>query len=1068
MHLTQDASSVRSNVHTDSVRVYCRVQPFRRSEGVNSEISPCCVHLNDKDTENGTIMWSVPSPNIEFTSPRTPGLKFSCGKNTNSDSSAQHLFHFSGVFRQISGQKEVYDSVVQPVLADVMEGYNGNIFVYGQTGSGKTYTMFGKTSLNGQIFCDNDTTDRNVVPIGVGCGVKREDWFPNKEESLILREETNLITPRRLAKPKSIETKANTGLFPFPHKCIPPIVKGDQKPVECFFNACCENSMAHGKQDTLLSTTWPSYLVPLHTSGESPKHCTHNFELGDVTGIVPRAVNDLFHLIEHADVGIEFEVRLSFVEIYMEQVIDLLASTSSWVLNPNQPQDFQSGSRHLQVREDANSSSFYIEGCAIPKVTCFQDAMSLIQTGMRRRTTAATNMNDASSRSHCLLNFIVRRFDRDSNELKVGKLFLVDLAGSEKVSRTKSEGIVLEEAKLINKSLLTLSLVIQALNENANHVPFRNSVLTKLLKDSLGGNFRTALVVCCSPDLCNADETLSTLRFGARAKTIQNHAIVNREPIPEELKRMLKSAQEEIRRLRTKLRQQRPSHQETDDAECIHKGAVIETTSARRIGMKSTSQQQRVPFLTKKGVFSSEGSSLHTSFLDDDNDSNSSFASIRKYSHRKAQKQIRLSEQQIELNEARDTLCKVQEINVLMTERGNSQRAKIASLEEENRTWEEECAALCQHYNEQEELLAITKSHVTLLSEEVFTLTEKIEENLDSVRRSCEMLENSSVHACASSQQHPILENIEESQINIEAGLNSVSCTFPFKSPRIVSLPSLPMTIDRDSDKSPVSSVHMLNRHDKSVATSDFFELGSPQTLSSMANMVVRPLVTAFGAQPSKDSHSFKDGGWKERHSLQTSGELVSFTLRLLDEMGSPFHSVLAHQVGLGNSKSTLYHHQSQVLSSTIHYPDQRQYDPFLVLNNIKDSNTDAVPQRNSTTYENSELLNEAVLCILELGRRIQDMDQNLAKEAQSRNSVALKLELAEKKLKIRQERIEVLNLGMQQESKSSQELRMILEKERNAHQKFVDVAHRDANYWRRRYEELDEQSQRPHKQQKT
>lgn len=144
-----------------------------------------------------------------------------------------------------------------------------------------------------------------------------------------------------------------------------------------------------------------------------------------------------------------------------------------------------------------------------------------MKKGMNNRAVNSTNMNEQSSRSHSI--FIIQIIQNNSKDLstKVGKLYLVDLAGSEKISKTGASGVVLDEAKAINKSLTTLGIVINALTDGKQgHIPYRESKLTRVLQESLGGNARTCLIVTCSPSKFNESETLSTLRFGIRAKVI--------------------------------------------------------------------------------------------------------------------------------------------------------------------------------------------------------------------------------------------------------------------------------------------------------------------------------------------------------------------------------------------------------------------------------------------------------------------------------------------------------------------------------------------------------------------
>jgi kinesin family protein 5 len=145
--------------------------------------------------------------------------------------------------------------------------------------------------------------------------------------------------------------------------------------------------------------------------------------------------------------------------------------------------------------------------------------------------------------------FIVTIFQKNSitDSTKIGKLYFVDLAGSEKISKTGVEGQLLEDAKNINKSLLMLGMVINSLTENKTYIPYRDSKLTRVLQESLGGNSLTTLIVTCSPNSFNDRESLSTLRFGQRAKSIKNKVTVNAEKSTKELKIMLNEAEEKIK-----------------------------------------------------------------------------------------------------------------------------------------------------------------------------------------------------------------------------------------------------------------------------------------------------------------------------------------------------------------------------------------------------------------------------------------------------------------------------------------------------------------------------------------
>uniref|UniRef100_A0A8B9LML4 Kinesin family member 13B n=1 Tax=Astyanax mexicanus TaxID=7994 RepID=A0A8B9LML4_ASTMX len=262
-------------------------------------------------------------------------------------------------------------------------------------------------------------------------------------------------------------------------------------------------------------------------------------------GLIPRLCSSLFErTIRVVREGESFTVEVSYMEIYNEKVRDLL--------------DPKGSSQALRVREHKVLGP-YVDGLSRLAVTSYKDIESLMSEGNKSRTVAATNMNEESSRSHAVFNLILTHTLRDlqsgTSGEKVSKLSLVDLAGSERAAKTGAAGERLKEGSNINKSLTTLGLVISALadqgaGKNKNKfVPYRDSVLTWLLKDSLGGNSRTAMVATISPAADNYDETLSTLRYADRAKSIVNHAVVNEDPNA----RIIRELREEVEKLREQL-----------------------------------------------------------------------------------------------------------------------------------------------------------------------------------------------------------------------------------------------------------------------------------------------------------------------------------------------------------------------------------------------------------------------------------------------------------------------------------------------------------------------------------
>ncbi|KAL2755238.1 hypothetical protein ACRALDRAFT_1064934 [Sodiomyces alcalophilus JCM 7366] len=250
----------------------------------------------------------------------------------------------------------------------------------------------------------------------------------------------------------------------------------------------------------------------------------------DGRGVIPRIVEQIFASIMSSPGTMEYTVRVSYMEIYMEKIRDLLAPQND----------------NLPVHEEKNRG-VYVKGLLEIYVSSVQEVFEVMRRGGNARAVAATNMNQESSRSHSIFVITVTQKHVETGSAKSGQLFLVDLAGSEKVGKTGASGQTLEEAKKINKSLSALGMVINALTDGrSSHVPYRDSKLTRILQESLGGNSRTTLIINCSPSSYNDSETLSTLRFGTRAKAIKNKAKVNAELSPAELKSLLTKARGQL------------------------------------------------------------------------------------------------------------------------------------------------------------------------------------------------------------------------------------------------------------------------------------------------------------------------------------------------------------------------------------------------------------------------------------------------------------------------------------------------------------------------------------------
>ncbi|KAI8896858.1 P-loop containing nucleoside triphosphate hydrolase protein [Globomyces pollinis-pini] len=256
---------------------------------------------------------------------------------------------------------------------------------------------------------------------------------------------------------------------------------------------------------------------------------------GNQRGVIPRVAEQLMLYIENNSrrdnlEGIDFSVRCSYLEIYQESLRDLLLEKK-----------YQGD---LKIRMDPNSitgKELYVEGLTETSIKTSSDLLRLIQNGTKNRTTGETNMNKVSSRSHAVFTLIIEQTERklviaDSIDnlptvtKKRSKIHLIDLAGSERADSTGATGIRLKEGSAINVSLSCLGNVINALSTSNTYVPYRDSKLTYLLSDSLGGNSLTLVLACLTPLASVYEETIATLRFAERAKKVKNKPTINVDP----------------------------------------------------------------------------------------------------------------------------------------------------------------------------------------------------------------------------------------------------------------------------------------------------------------------------------------------------------------------------------------------------------------------------------------------------------------------------------------------------------------------------------------------------------
>lgn len=299
-------------------------------------------------------------------------------------------------------------------------------------------------------------------------------------------------------------------------------------------------------------------------------------------GIIPQICKDLFRKISYtSNERLKYSVEVSYMEIYCERVRDLL--------NPK-------NRGNLRVREHPLYGP-YVEDLSKLAVLSYEDIHDLIDEGNKARTVAATNMNETSSRSHAVFTIFFTQQQQDSATglmtEKVSKISLVDLAGSERADSTGAKGTRLKEGANINKSLTTLGKVISALAEiaatkkkkKADFIPYRDSVLTWLLRENLGGNSKTAMIAAVSPADINYDETLSTLRYADRAKQIVCKAVVNEDANA----RLIRELKEEIQKLRELLKQEGIDVQEGDEIIRTNKRNEEDRETRPRISSHTTS-----------------------------------------------------------------------------------------------------------------------------------------------------------------------------------------------------------------------------------------------------------------------------------------------------------------------------------------------------------------------------------------------------------------------------------------------------------------------------------------------
>ncbi|EUB61650.1 Kinesin-related motor protein Eg5 [Echinococcus granulosus] len=396
-------------------------------------------------------------------------------------------------------------------------------------------------------------------------------------------------------------------------------------------------------------------------TGERSDPLRYTWETDPTAGIVPRALNQIFSTLDM--MGCDFSVRVSFLELYNEELFDLLSSGEDCV--------------RLAVYDDANKKgSVLVKGLREVAVHNKEEVYTILERGLLRRQTASTQLNAQSSRSHTVFTVTVHIKevcpDDDEVFLKIGKLNLVDLAGSENIGRSGALDKRAREAGSINQSLLTLGRVITCLVDHSPHIPYRESKLTRLLQDSLGGKTKTSIIATIGPGSSSLEETISTLDYAHRAKNIQNRPEINQKLNKNQL---IKGYNEELERLRRDLEAARSKN-----------GIFVDADNYQAMTLQLTQQRARIDDLESR-----------KETLESDLES--------------AVKNFELSQQELsEIREAKES------VDAELCRAAEELRSAIYRLEKTERRLREETYLRSEHQNTEEKLFGQAKDLLSVAS----------------------------------------------------------------------------------------------------------------------------------------------------------------------------------------------------------------------------------------------------------------------------------------------------------------------------------------------------------------
>ncbi|KAH7825751.1 kinesin [Monocercomonoides exilis] len=408
----------------------------------------------------------------------------------HSQGTSSTSYTFDRIYDTTTNQQTIFNEIAKPTVDDCLKGYNCTIFAYGLTGSGKTYTMEGK---------HNEKGDFDGLEIG--------------------------IIPRSLHR-----------IFSILESACPGGVIGEAGEASSSYASSSSRGVSR-----------PPSRAP------SPSSSLSQIRLDDLftaVNALPPANADLQQLFGDSHIT-SYKVMVSNVEVYMESLNDLLVEEKKGADSVSRGQE----KRKLTIVQ-SKENEVVVQGLREEIVTSTEDALYWLKEGSKKRATAGTLLNPRSSRSHSIFTISVQiwmRTKQGVEEIKLGKLNLVDLAGSECVGKSKAEKLQQQEAGFINQSLLSLSKVITALQQKQSYIPYRETNLTRILQNSLGGNSKTTLIATVDLSKSNAETTKSTLDFAFRTKSIQNKPKLN---VAISSASIIKGLEVELQKTRRDLQQQ--------------------------------------------------------------------------------------------------------------------------------------------------------------------------------------------------------------------------------------------------------------------------------------------------------------------------------------------------------------------------------------------------------------------------------------------------------------------------------------------------------------------------------